>query len=230
MAHWLQDISVIFSADTSDLRQLAIMVGEDPVSFYSGVDLSKSDLRGQDLRGMRFDRSRLQGALLDAATQIDSPYDPRQSQPDKPAVHKRYLAFPPELIPLIRCYSFRENYSMWGWAIKNLLDKVFLNAKKQVDLSQEETSWLALIGRSTSIISPIKSRNRRSHRITILVPDDVYNYCVRLGRIMGVGKSGGLTIGVVIGILLWAKIDPCVQDEVDLQSFVSSIMSKSRVS
>ena len=49
---FLSGLNAIFEADTGDLRQLALLAGEDPRTLYIGTSLDGADLRGQDLRGM----------------------------------------------------------------------------------------------------------------------------------------------------------------------------------
>ena len=53
-AHWLAGVEDLLKADTGDLRQLAVLAGGDPATFYLGTPMDGADLRGQDLRGMLF--------------------------------------------------------------------------------------------------------------------------------------------------------------------------------
>ena len=53
-AHWLAGVEDVLKADTGDLRQLAVLAGGDPATFYLGTPMDGADLRGQDLRGMLF--------------------------------------------------------------------------------------------------------------------------------------------------------------------------------
>lgn len=69
------NILAILSSDSADLRYLANLVGEDPLYFYVGQDLSKCDLRSQDLRNISFDGSTLAGATIDSETRVDAKYD-----------------------------------------------------------------------------------------------------------------------------------------------------------
>jgi urease gamma subunit len=50
--HWLAGVEAVLAAETGDLRELAILAGGDPQTFYIGTPLAGADLRGQDLRGM----------------------------------------------------------------------------------------------------------------------------------------------------------------------------------
>ncbi len=52
--HWLLSVGNILRSRTSDLRELALIAGRDPKTFYMDSDLSGADVRGQDLRGMIF--------------------------------------------------------------------------------------------------------------------------------------------------------------------------------
>src|SRR6185312_7102986 len=56
MAHWLEKIITILNADTSDLRELAILAGGDPKTFYLGVDVTQIDFQHQNIDGMEFSR------------------------------------------------------------------------------------------------------------------------------------------------------------------------------
>jgi hypothetical protein len=54
MAHWLERVVLLLNASTSDLRALAELVGEDPKTFYRGINLGDLEVEGQDLTGMEF--------------------------------------------------------------------------------------------------------------------------------------------------------------------------------
>lgn len=56
MPHWLDKVIVLLSADTADLRELALIAGGDPRTFYHGVDPGRLELEEQDLRGIEFKR------------------------------------------------------------------------------------------------------------------------------------------------------------------------------
>lgn len=56
MAHWLDMVVELLQASTDDLRELALIAGGDPKTFYLGTDLGKLDTEGQDLSGMEFYR------------------------------------------------------------------------------------------------------------------------------------------------------------------------------
>jgi len=63
----------VLTADTADLRELALIANADPRTLYIGTSLDGVDLRGQDLRGMllpNLDRAKVR---TDAATLFESP-------------------------------------------------------------------------------------------------------------------------------------------------------------
>lgn len=70
MKHWLDHVVDLLEADTLDLRELALKSRDDPTNFYVGASMMGVDLRGQDLRGLRF--SDLNGAITDETTRLDS--------------------------------------------------------------------------------------------------------------------------------------------------------------
>ena len=49
---FLSGLNAIFEADTGDLRQLALLAGEDPRTLYIGTSLDGADLRGMILTGL----------------------------------------------------------------------------------------------------------------------------------------------------------------------------------
>lgn len=54
MAHRLDKVIVLLCADTADLRELALIAGRDPRTFYHGIDPEDLDLAGQDVEGIEF--------------------------------------------------------------------------------------------------------------------------------------------------------------------------------
>lgn len=71
MPHWFNRIQDILEADTADLRELAILAGGDPESFYIGTCIDGADLRGQNLLGMKFGSFNPASVVLDEHTQIE---------------------------------------------------------------------------------------------------------------------------------------------------------------
>jgi signal transduction histidine kinase len=55
MKHWLETVVVLLTAETADLRKLALIAGGDPRTFYVGVRSDRIDFSGQDVSGMEFD-------------------------------------------------------------------------------------------------------------------------------------------------------------------------------
>jgi hypothetical protein len=78
-AHWLAGIEDVLTAETGDLRKLAEIAGNDPATFYIGTCMDGYDLRGQDLRGMKFTNFDITKVLVDEKTLLDPEYMPAQS-------------------------------------------------------------------------------------------------------------------------------------------------------
>lgn len=58
-----------------DLRQFAIDEGGDPQTFFVGSDLSNTDLRSQDLRGMLFNGCDVnETTLISPTTKFDATF------------------------------------------------------------------------------------------------------------------------------------------------------------
>lgn len=77
--YWTAAVARVLTADTSDLRELALIAGEDPRTLYIGTDLSGCDLRGQDLRGMILDPLDLSRVQHDENTLLDDDVRARAS-------------------------------------------------------------------------------------------------------------------------------------------------------
>lgn len=73
MPHWTKNIIDIFEADTLDLRELAIIAGGDPATFYQYTNIDTLDIRGQNLRGMTFSNFDLSKMIYDADTVLPIP-------------------------------------------------------------------------------------------------------------------------------------------------------------
>jgi tetratricopeptide (TPR) repeat protein len=71
--HWLGKVRLILEADTADLRELALLAGANPKTFYVGARLKGVDVRGQDLRGMKFSEDQIGELAFDQATIMDLP-------------------------------------------------------------------------------------------------------------------------------------------------------------
>jgi len=72
VSHWLDGTIELINAKTSDLRELAQIVGGDPQSFYVGTGLDGVDICGQDLRGMQFTSLSSAAVKYDASTLLDA--------------------------------------------------------------------------------------------------------------------------------------------------------------
>lgn len=80
--HWLRKVADILSADTANLRELALMCRDDPTNFYLGASLKGVDIRGQDLRGMLFTDLDNSHVLMDERTLLDD-NDALRASPEK---------------------------------------------------------------------------------------------------------------------------------------------------
>lgn len=69
--HWLRAVEAVLRAQTSDLRTLARIAGADPATLFIGTPMDGADLRGQDLRGMRFTHLDPSRVRRDEQTQLD---------------------------------------------------------------------------------------------------------------------------------------------------------------
>lgn len=65
MAHWLTKTVELLCAETSDLRELAAMVGRSPETFYVGVDPQCLEQEGKDLHGIAFSSATITGRIDD---------------------------------------------------------------------------------------------------------------------------------------------------------------------
>src|SRR5258708_6117460 len=55
MPHWMDKVVDLLTTGTADLRQLALLAGGDPRTFYRGINLKDLELTKQgDLWGMQF--------------------------------------------------------------------------------------------------------------------------------------------------------------------------------
>lgn len=119
MTHWLRNVIKILESPSGNLRDLALLTGNDPKDFYTYQDLSGCDLRGQDLTGMDFTGSNIERAILDASTKIDVTFDPRF------IFESPYLEFKinRDLNMLVMAYSNHAKYSYDAWAYKRLISR-----------------------------------------------------------------------------------------------------------
>jgi tetratricopeptide (TPR) repeat protein len=75
VAHWLDKVVEILQADTADLRQLALLAGGDPDTFYRHTRLSDVDVGAQNIAGMEFKGGRIYVSVEDddhVSVQADS--------------------------------------------------------------------------------------------------------------------------------------------------------------
>ncbi|MCG7622296.1 cyclic nucleotide-binding domain-containing protein [Epibacterium sp. Ofav1-8] len=69
--NYLKAAYSLLVANTDDLRELAVLAGEDPATFYEYCDFSGVDLRGQDFTGVSTLGANFMGALIDETTKFD---------------------------------------------------------------------------------------------------------------------------------------------------------------
>jgi hypothetical protein len=74
MAHWLDIVVKILTAETTNLRELAEMANGDPKTFYVGVNLDDVDFSGQDVTGMHFTITDPTRIRRDKRTKFDPEY------------------------------------------------------------------------------------------------------------------------------------------------------------
>lgn len=119
MITWEEKIEKIISCSTGDLRELANIAGQDPITFYRYQDLSMCDLRGQDLRGMDLTGTNIENATLDPSTKIDPEFDPRF------VFDNEYVCFTinRDLNLLVSEFAKGQKYRYEAWAYKSLVDR-----------------------------------------------------------------------------------------------------------
>jgi hypothetical protein len=73
MGHWLDKVITLLVAPTANLRELAILAGADPATFYVGTDIGKLDLAGQDIDGMKFSSGDVASDAVQLVLRLKSP-------------------------------------------------------------------------------------------------------------------------------------------------------------
>lgn len=69
--NWLAGVEAILRSKTRDLRKLADLAGLDPATMYIGTRMDGADLRGQDLRGIKFTHLDRDKVRVDEKTRLD---------------------------------------------------------------------------------------------------------------------------------------------------------------
>lgn len=118
MSHWLSDLAAMAQSKSNDLRELAVILGQDPAEFYKHQDLSGCDLRGQNLEGMDLTGCNIINALIYERTVISPPFDPRYSDQD---MYLRFIIHR-NLNKLLLEFAEEANYRYPAWAFKSLLE------------------------------------------------------------------------------------------------------------
>ena len=116
--HWLDKLWRVSEAETLNLRDLALLLDENPASFYRGQDLAACDLRGQDLRDMDLTGCNIEKALLDESTKLNAEFDMRTSHISE------YIdvAITRSLNKLVLDFADEAGYKYPAWAFKALLE------------------------------------------------------------------------------------------------------------
>lgn len=70
---WQETVLELLCADTRDLRELALLAGADPATFYLGARLKGADLSGQDLRGVGLPSLSPGDVFVDDQTRFEDP-------------------------------------------------------------------------------------------------------------------------------------------------------------
>lgn len=65
MSDWEERVLAVLRAETSDLRELALIAGADPTTFYRDANFRNCDLRGENLAGFDLTHAKMDGTLLD---------------------------------------------------------------------------------------------------------------------------------------------------------------------
>jgi hypothetical protein len=115
---WLDNIRKILESDSVSLKDLATLSGADVSIFYVNQDLSKCDLRGQDLAGINLSGTGITEDQLDKFTKIDPEFDPRF------VLHSEYISLrlSIELTSLVYGFADANHYIYRAWAFKNLIE------------------------------------------------------------------------------------------------------------
>ncbi len=200
-SHWSNIIVTILNSRTVDLRQLAEIAGYDPENFYVGSDLSKADLRGQDLRDINFHGANLRGSLIDSHTKFNEEWDPRLDW--KKTRRKRHTLLPHDLIKLVTIFQRASNYSSPGWAIRGLLSYTShaLNNESLMDY------WASKIMEDKVFDPLFYAATKKREQYVLTVKDDLYNsllqYTVGLKT-----RSAAMILGILMGLAIWAEQNP----------------------
>jgi len=193
--HWLSDIISLLSAETSNLRDLAALVGQNPDTFYRGVDLSRTDLSGQNLLGMDFTGANLRGAIMDDRTRIDPAFDPI----DYKRNIARNIRLPRSIRAPIEEYMSSVRYSYTGAAIKNII----WYAKRSSN-TDPHSNTLDLILNNKSMMRAISDPSGDSQRINLPIGDVLF--INRLERMLA-SRTKAYRCAIILGLIRLSAID-----------------------
>jgi hypothetical protein len=191
----LAPLKRLIDADTNDLRSLAILLGEDPTTFYISTDLSGVDIRGQDLRGMNLYRTNIENSIFDSFSQFDQELQDYLSGNLK----KRYLEISKDLLHFTESFFSKSKYPSRGWFIKEIIP----DAARAIEADHKR--WLRTIKSSEELRRYFKSPDR--DRVELLLGVRDYEAGKQLGSHFG-GRGPGLTALIIVGLLQLIGFDP----------------------
>tara|TARA_R110002124_G_C8916142_1_gene510876 strand:- start:239 stop:913 length:675 start_codon:yes stop_codon:yes gene_type:complete len=173
---------------TNDLRELAQTLGCDPATFYIGTDLAGVGIRGQDLRGMKFDHTNLTEAHLDLTTK----FDPEVERALRHVTKKRYLEVSTELFDYVDLFFSKSRFRSRGWFIKAIVPNA------AIEISKRLYYWQNVIDESDEFRNFFNATERSRTDLLLNVYD--YKAGLELGKMYG-GYGSGLTALIIVGIL-----------------------------
>jgi uncharacterized protein YjbI with pentapeptide repeats len=200
-SHWSDRIVEILNSHTVDLRQLAEIAGYKAENFYIGSDLSKADLRGQDLREINFHAANLSGSIVDNHTKFDEIWDPRINW--KAISRKRRTLLPHDLIKLVIIFQKTAHYSSPGWAIRGLLAYTSRALSNQPLMDR----WASHI-LDNKVFDPLfYAATKKREQYIITMRDDLYNILIQYAVGLKT-ESAAVILGILIGLAVWAEQNP----------------------
>lgn len=182
-------------AETSNLRELAQILGEDPTTFYIATDLSGVDIRGQDLRGMDLSRTNVENAIFDSNSRFDG--DLQEYLDGK--LQKRYLEISSQLLDFVEEFFSKDIHPSRGWFIKAIVP----DAARAI--SEDREGWIRII-KSSSLLKGFFRADERE-RVELLLSVGDYKCGQYIGSQFG-GRGSALTALIIVGLLRLIGFDP----------------------
>lgn len=191
----LAPLQRLLAADTSDLRKLAELLGENPETFYISTDLSNVDLRGQDLRGMKLFRTNIERAIFDHSSLFDDDLAKFLMAGQK----KRYLEVSSKLLRFTEKFFSKRKFQSRGWFIKAIVPEAAAAIRTDTE------GWRRTLDSSKQLRSYFRSEDRDRIELTLAVQD--YRAGQRIGEHFG-GRGPALTALILVGLLRLIRFDP----------------------